>query len=233
MEKIVYPVRINKYLAHRGYATRRGADEIIARGEVTINGKKAVLGDVVKEGDVVEMRNSQPENYVYYAYNKPRGIITHSPEAGEKSIEDSIRGRIPEKVFPIGRLDKASQGLILLTNDGRITDKLLSPENDHEKEYEVMVDKPVNSQFLHGLKIGVDIEGYMTKPAQAKKVSEQKISIVITEGKKHQIRRMCAALGYVVKNIKRIRIMNITLGNLGPGQFRKLTDEELEGILPR
>lgn len=227
-----YPMRINKYLAHKGHATRRGADEIIARGEVTINGRVASLGDVVKENDTIEVKNTKQKKYVYYAYYKPKGIITHSPEAGEKSIADSIRGRIIETVFPIGRLDKASRGLILLTNDGRITERLLSPENEHEKEYEVILDKPVNSQFIKGLERGVDIEGYNTKPAKAKKLGEQKISIVITEGKKHQIRRMCAALGYVVHDIKRTRIMNIKLGTLTPGQFRKLTEKEITGIIP-
>ena len=231
MEKIVYPVRINKYLALKGYSTRRGADELIEQGKVRINGKKASLGDKVEESDTVEVNQVGEKKYVYYAYYKPRGIITHSAEEGEKSIEDNIRGRIKEEVFPIGRLDKASRGLIVLTNDGRITEKLLAPSREHEKEYEVTVDKPVNGMLLKGLESGVRIENYTTKKAKAKKLSAQKISIVITEGKKHQIRRMCAALGYVTHDIKRIRITTLDLGKLGPGQFRQITGKELETFL--
>lgn len=224
-------MRINKYLAQKGFATRRGADELVEAGKVFINDKKAVVGDKVLETDIVEVRGATEKTYAYYAYYKPKGIITHSPEEGEKSIEDSIRGRIKESVFPLGRLDKASRGLILLTDDGRLTEKLLSPKRAHEKEYEVVVDKSINGMFLRGLENGVIIEGYKTKPAKAKKLGAQRFSLVLIEGKKHQIRRMCAALGYTVHDIKRIRIMNIPLGKLTPGQFRKIEGKELQTFL--
>jgi 23S rRNA pseudouridine2604 synthase len=226
-----FPMRINKYLALRGDATRRGADTLVEERKVTINGRLARLGDQVNEKDVVVVKGADTKKYVYFAYNKPKGVITHSPQNGEKSIEDSIRGQIREEVFPVGRLDKESHGLIILTNDGRITDRLLSPDRIHEKEYIVTVDKPVTGRFLRELERGVDIEGYRTKPAKAREVGACGIDIVITEGKKHQLRRMCAALGYTVKDINRIRIMNIKLEKLCPGQFRKMQGEELSKFL--
>lgn len=226
-----YPVRINRYLALTGEATRRGADKLIEEKKVSLNGRIALLGDRVNKGDVVKVENSAPKEYLYLAYYKPRGIISHSPSGEEKSIEDVMRGKTKERVFPVGRLDKDSQGLIILTNDGRITERLLSPGKEHEKEYIVTVDKPVTERFLRHLERGVNIEGYDTKPAQAKEACERKFSIVITEGKKHQLRRMCAAEGYVVRDIKRIRIMNIELGSLQSGQFRAIKGSELKHLL--
>ncbi len=231
MENIPYPIRINRYLALVGEATRRGADKLIEEKKVFINGRVAALGDTVEQGDTVKVKNISTKKYVYLAYYKPRGIITHSPREEEKGIEDLLCGQIKERVFPIGRLDKDSQGLIILTNDGRITEKLLSPEREHEKEYIVTVDKPVTKKFLKHLEHGVNIEGYATKPARAEAASEQKFSIVITEGKKHQLRRMCAAEGYTVQDIKRVRIMNIELGSLQSGQFRVIKGEELKKFL--
>lgn len=231
MENISYPIRINRYLARAGIATRRGADELIVQKHVTLNGHIAVLGDIVQKGDAVKVKNMAPKKYIYLAYYKPRGIITHSPGTGEKGVEDILQGRIPERVFPVGRLDKDSHGLIIITNDGRITERLLSPEREHEKEYIVTVDKPVTPRFLKRLERGVNIEGYMTKTARAQSVGERKFSIVITEGKKHQLRRMCAAEGYAVRDIQRIRIMNIRLGSLLPGTFRAITDGELNEFL--
>jgi 23S rRNA pseudouridine2604 synthase len=228
---ISYPIRINRYLAVLGEATRRGADTLIEEKKVTINGRIAVLGDLVQEGDNVKIKNVVPKDYLYLAYYKPQGVITHSPGEEEKSIEDLVRGQIKERVFPVGRLDKDSHGLIILTNDGRITERLLSPDKEHEKEYLLTVDKPITPKFLKHLEKGVDIEGYMTKPAHAKEAGERKFSIVITEGKKHQLRRMCAALGYVVRDIKRTRIMNVKLGSLRSGGFRILTGAELETFL--
>lgn len=231
MENIPSPIRINRYLALTGVATRRGADELISQKKVFINGRTATLGDMVQKGDVVKVKNATPKKYLYLAYYKPQGIITHSPKEGEKSIEDIFRRQLKERVFPVGRLDKDSHGLIILTNDGRITEKLLSPEREHEKEYIVTVNKPIISKFLKHLGRGVDIEGYATKPARAKGLGERKFSIVITEGKKHQLRRMCAAEGYVAEDIKRVRIMNVKLGNLTPGAFRAIQDEELKNFL--
>ena len=224
-------MRINKFLALRGDATRRGADALIEDRKVTINGRLAKLGDAVNEKDVVTIKGLDKKEYLYFAYYKPRGIITHSPQNGEKSIEDVIKGSIKAEVFPIGRLDKDSHGLTILTNDGRITQKLLSPEREHEKEYIVTLDKPITAKFLKLMERGVEIEGYMTKPAIAKENGFCKIDVIITEGKKHQLRRMCAALGYTVKDIKRIRIMNIKLGSLQAGTWRRLQGKELSDFL--
>src|SRR3989344_9257034 len=188
-----FPMRINKYLARKKYCTRREADTLIEKGLVMLNGKHAVLGDKVQEKDVVEVKFRQ-KKYHYYAYNKPRGIITHSPQGDEVDIASSI----PLKgVFPIGRLDKDSEGLLILTDDGRITDKLLNPDEAHEKEYLVATKEELAENFKKKMESGVDIEGYMTKPAIVRVLGTNKFSIALTEGKKHQIRRMCAALGYV------------------------------------
>lgn len=231
MENIPYPIRINRYLALTGVATRRGADELIAQKKVLINGHTVALGDMLQINDEVRVKNMALKEYVYLAYCKPRGIITHSPNENEKSIKDILHGQLKEQVFPIGRLDKDSHGLIILTNDGRITEKLLSPNREHEKEYIVTANKPITSKFLKHLECGVDIEGYTTKPAVAKKLGERKFSIIITEGKKHQLRRMCAAEGYVADDIKRVRITNIGLGSLQPGQFRVIKGDELKKFM--
>jgi 23S rRNA pseudouridine2604 synthase len=228
-----FPVRINKYLADRSFSTRRGADELIEKKKVFVNGKTAVMGMKINEKDKVEVRGAEIKEYAYFAYYKPRGIITHSPQEDEVSIEDNIRGRIRGNVFPLGRLDKASHGLIILTDDGRITKKLLSPEYEHDKEYHVTVDKPITEKLLKGIAKGVDIEGYITKPAKASELSSHKLSITLGEGKKHQIRRMCAALGFTVMDIKRVRVLNILLGDMKPGQFRKIVGNELKTFLSK
>ena len=221
------PIRINKYLADHNYCTRREADTYIEQGLVLLNGRKAVLGDKVNEGDKVEVL-FKPRTYRYYAYNKPRGIITHSPQEGEQDILQSI----PLKgVFPIGRLDKDSHGLIILTDDGRITDPLLHPDYEHEKEYRVTTNEKLVSGFQKKMEKGVDIEGYVTKPAQIKILGDKAFSIVLTEGKKHQIRRMCDAFSIAIESLKRTRVMNIELGTLKPGQFRKIEGEELKKLL--
>jgi len=220
-----YPIRINRYLALKGYTTRRKADTLIESGFVRINGKVAVLGDTVNEKDKVDVKNHTPNtNLVYIAYNKPEDVVTHGPQGDEIDIQKSIKRT---DVFPLGRLDKKSHGLILLTNDGRVTAPLLNPDSDHEKEYFVTVDKRVTNQFLKHMSRGVNIEGYKTKGAVAKKESEKAFSIILTEGKTHQIRRMCAALGYVVRDLKRVRIMNIKLGSLKKNDQRELRGKEL------
>lgn len=232
MEQIKYPVRINKYLAFKKYASRREADELIRRGVVKINGKTAKLGDKVYEDDKVEagkLTLERLERLVYFAYNKPRGIVTHTSEEDQKSIKNAVNVGVP--VFPLGRLDRASRGLIILTNDGRITDRLLNPKFEHEKEYIVKVNKPLEKHFLKHLASGIEIEKYKTKPAKVKQLRENIFSIAITEGKKHQIRRMCAAFGYGVVDLQRARIMNIKLQNLKEGEFRQLKEEELSKFL--
>jgi len=226
-EKSPYPMRINKYLAFKGYSTRKGGDTLVSKGLVSINGKRAQLGDQVKEGDKVEVRGTK-KTYHYYAYNKPRGIITHSPQGDEESIEQTV----PLKgVFPVGRLDKDSYGLIILTDDGRITDKLLNPAYVHEKEYKVSVKSDLPSNFKKRMEAGVLIEGYKTKPAMVRIHGEKSFSVVLTEGKKHQIRRMCSALKVDVAKLERTRIMNIKLLSTKAGQYREITGKELERFL--
>ena len=222
-------MRINKYLAHRGISTRNKADELIKQGLVKINGKKASLGDKVLENDKVSVENKIYNNFVYFAYNKPKGVVTTNPQEREKEILDNVKTK--EKIFPVGRLDKNSYGLIILTNDGRITDRLLNPDKNHEKEYVVEVDRKYSPAFLENLKKGVNIGDYKTKPAIVKKINDKKFSITLTEGKNRQIRRMTEKLGYTVKDLCRVRIQNIKLGNLKQNQYQELNEEEKNTFL--
>ncbi len=223
-----YPMRINKYLARGGVATRKGADELIIRKKVLINGRTAALGDKVHEGDTVELRNDGPrKKHSYFAYNKPVGVITHSPQRGEKDIKQSV----PLDVFPVGRLDKDSSGLIILTDDGRVTDRLLNPEHDHDKEYRVQTKDPLRESFRKTMEAGVNIEGYLTKRCTVRTTGERSFLITLSEGKKHQIRRMVAALHNAVVTLERTRILNIKLGGLKPGQWRPIEGEELTTFL--
>ena len=228
-----FPIRLNKYLAHTGVASRREADELIANGKVQINGAKAVMGQPVNDGDKVSVLGKTKAKS-YYAYYKGRGVITHSP--GENEVD--IATRLAKDyglthVAPIGRLDKDSEGLMILSNDGRITGPMLDPESGKEKEYDVLVDKNLTGMFRRAMEAGVDIEGYRTKPAtiKANPKNEKRFSLILKEGKKHQIRRMCAALGYQIQTLKRVRIMNVELGKLKPNQYRKLAGEELQAFL--
>jgi len=228
-----YPMRLNKYLAHNGLASRREADALIEAGKVLVNGAPAELGQKVSETDKVELKGKTKDR-IYLTYYKARGIITHSPGPDEVDIATKLKEVYTgAAVSPVGRLDKDSEGLILLSNDGRITGPLLDPEAGHEKEYDVTVDKPLNHWFLKHMGMGVDIEGYTTKPAVVKQNprNPKRFTLIITEGKKHQIRRMCAALGYQVQALRRVRVMHITLGELKPNQYRKLTPEERATLL--
>jgi 23S rRNA pseudouridine2604 synthase len=227
MKDSTFPMRINKYLAHKNLCTRREADTLIEAGKVLINGRKAVLGDKVEESDDVKVL-FRTKKYRYYAYNKPRGIITHSPAEDEKDIKQStpLVG-----VFPIGRLDKDSEGLIILTDDGRITDKLLNPDYDHEKEYVVTTREALPENFKARMEKGVNIEGYMTRPCTVKILGSRRFAITLTEGKKHQIRRMCAGLDLSVAELKRTRVMNIELQGLESGKHRELKGSELATLL--
>ncbi|OGG39744.1 hypothetical protein A2118_02945 [Candidatus Kaiserbacteria bacterium GWA2_50_9] len=223
-------MRINKYLAHEGISTRRGADELIARGKVLINGRVALLGEKVNKGDKVELRGkATTKKFLYYAYNKPVGVITHSPQLGEKDIKQSVA--LSKDVFPVGRLDKDSSGLIILTNDGRVTDRLLNPGYDHDKEYRVRVQEPLRDSFKKTMEAGVDIEGYLTKPCTVRKSGPKTFTITLTEGKKHQIRRMVSALHNTVIELERTRILNIRLDNLKSGAWRTIEGEELTTFL--
>lgn len=230
MDQIEYPIRLNRYLYLKNYCSRRQADIFIKDGLVTINGIPAVLGQKVNEQDEVAIDaqiEKKKENFVYYVFNKPVGIVTRNPQGNEKSIADIWpKG---QKLQPIGALDKASQGLILLTNDTRIVDRLLSPKYHHEKEYRVRVHKSLATMpdFKQKMEKGVVIERYKTKPCTVEITGDRAFKIILTEGKKHQIRRMCVALGYQVKELKRTRIMNLhLLAQHREGQGRELTVSE-------
>jgi 23S rRNA pseudouridine2604 synthase len=235
METPKFPMRINKYLALKKHSTRRGADDLIVQKKVFINGELAVLGDKVNETDSVEVRFRSKEEikqYVYFAYNKPKGVITHSPQKGEKDIKASTKhSALPKDIFPVGRLDKESHGLMILTNDGRITDKLLNPDYAHDKEYVVETREKLRANFKERMEAGVNIEGYNTKKCRVEIINDFSFRITLTEGKKHQIRRMCVALFNEVKDIKRVKVMNVGLGNLAEGQSRQIIGAELEIFL--
>ena len=228
-----WPMRINKYLAKEGIATRRGADELIERGKVRVNDRVAKLGDKVIETDKVEVIGAAtPKKLVYFAYNKPVGIITHSAQTGEEDIKQTVEtARELKDVFPIGRLDKDSSGLIILTNDGRVTDRLLNPDYDHDKEYRVRTLDPIRESFRPTMEAGVDIEGYLTRPCSVRKTGPNSFNITLTEGKKHQIRRMVAALHNTVVELERTRILNVRLEDLKPGAWRPIVGGELTTFL--
>lgn len=227
-----FPIRINKYLAHKGYATRRDADTLIADGKVFVNNIPALIGQKITATDVVEVRNVPTRHFRYLRYYKPRGVITHSPAEGEVDIETQLsRDHSLTGVFPIGRLDKDAEGLMLLSDDGRVTERILNPERKHTREYEVTVDKKVTPGSLEKLQKGVNIEGYVTRPAKAKPLREKTFLLILTEGKKHQIRRMCAALGYQVTGLKRTRILDLSLGTLKKGACEELTKTERDRLL--
>jgi 23S rRNA pseudouridine2604 synthase len=228
-----YPMRINKYLAHKGYSTRRGADDLIAKGYVLINGKAAVLGSKVEAGDKVDVKSKEaPKKYKYFAYHKPVGIITHSPGEGEQDIRQDIAASpLPKDLFPVGRLDKNSSGIIILTNDGRITDRLLNPEYEHEKEYFVKTRENLRESFKKYMEMGVDIDGYKTKKCHVSVKGEREFVIRLTEGKKHQIRRMVVAMHNDVASLRRTRIMNVKLYDLPSGAHRPIEGEELAELL--
>jgi 23S rRNA pseudouridine2604 synthase len=229
MDEPQYPMRINKYLALEKHSTRRGADELIKKGQVFINGEPAKLGDKVEETDHVEVRyRGKPKPYVYIAYNKPKGVVTHSAQNGEREIKYEVALK---DVFPIGRLDKESHGLIILTNDGRVTDRLLGPRYEHEKEYLVKTKEKLRTSFKANMEKGVKIEREQTAPCKVKVLNDKTFKVILTEGKKHQIRRMCVALFQEVEDLKRTRIMNIELGNLPEGSYREIEGDELQTFL--
>ncbi len=229
--EIPYPIRLNRYLYLTDVSSRREADRLIEAGHVFVNGQKAVLGQKVQKNDVVELSpkaKHKVSHYLYYKAHKPKGVESHNGEDGNDIV--SQLGLRPD-VAIVGRLDKASDGLVLLTNDGRIVDKMLNPKYDHEKEYRVRVDKDITPSFKRKMEGGVNIEGYVTKPATIKITGQKRFTIILTEGKKHQIRRMLAALGYTTLELKRVRIMNIKLGTLKAGEHSALTQEELSTLL--
>src|SRR6202142_3760739 len=226
-------MRLNKYISETGVCSRREADKWIEAGRVTLNGEPASLGTQVAPGDEVRIDGvsiGAKTKPVYIALNKPVGIICTT----EAHIKDNIIDHVgyPERIFPVGRLDRDSEGLILLTNNGDIVNEILRSENNHEKEYLVTVDRPITDLSLRMLAGGVKIMGELTKPSQVARVNSQSFRIILTQGLNRQIRRMCSALGYKAQRLKRVRIMNIHLGSLGVGQWRYLTDSELADLLP-
>lgn len=232
MEDKTKETRINKYLSEVGYCSRRAADKLIEQGRVTINGKVPEMGTKVVPGDDVSVDGtavSTPlEKPVYLAFNKPIGIVCTTDSRVEKdNIIDFIN--YPKRIFPIGRLDKPSEGLIFLTNDGDIVNKILRARNNHEKEYLVTVDKPIRADFLKKMRNGVPILDTITRNCEVSQVSTNQFRIILTQGLNRQIRRMCEYLGYRVKKLKRIRIMNVHL-DLPVGKWRDLTAEELQQI---
>lgn len=225
-------MRINKFISETGICSRREADEIIKSGRVTINGVIAELGSTAEHGDNVCI-DGKPlgvkNKNVYIALNKPVGITSTTETHIKGNIVDFVNHK--ERIFPIGRLDKDSDGLILLTNDGDIVNKILRAENNHEKEYIVTVNKPVTDFFLKGMANGVRILGTKTKPCIVNRVGEKVFKIILTQGLNRQIRRMCAVFDYKVVRLQRIRIMNIHIGKLKVGQWRDLTEKELSELM--
>ncbi len=225
-------VRINKYLSEVGYCSRREADKLIEAGKVTINGKVPEMGTKVLKGDEVRVKGkliSEPkEKPVYIAFNKPVGIVCTTDTRVEKNnIIDYIN--YPKRIFPIGRLDKPSEGLILLTNDGDIVNKILRARNNHEKEYIVKVNKPINEQFISKMSNGVPVLDTITRKCKVEQIGKCEFRIILTQGLNRQIRRMSEYLGYEVKRLKRIRIMNINL-DMPVGKWRYLTKKEFKNL---
>ena len=222
--------RINKYLSEVGYCSRRRADKLIEEGKVTINGKIPQIGTKVEDWDQVEVKGqriekSQKQKKIYLAFNKPVGIVCTTNRGVESdNIIDFIN--YPKRVFPIGRLDKPSEGLIFLTNDGDIVNKILRSRNNHEKEYIVSVNRPVDRDFIQSMSNGVEILETITKNCFVKQLGPNKFKIILTQGLNRQIRRMCDSLGYRVQSLKRVRIMNIKL-DVPTGKYREFTKEEL------
>ncbi|MGL6107463.1 23S rRNA pseudouridine(2604) synthase RluF [Romboutsia sp.] len=231
-------MRLNNYISSTGLCSRREADKLVEQGKVTINGKVAKIGQSVEEGDSVKVNNKlikQKKNDVYIALNKPVGITCTTERHIKGNIIDYVN--YPERIFPIGRLDKPSEGLILLTNDGNIVNKILREENKHEKEYAVTVDKNISDDFINKMSNGVRIfnpvtnKYVTTKKCKITKVNARTFRIVLTQGLNRQIRRMCEVFGYSVQKLQRVRIMDLTLKGLPTGKWRQLSEKEVKGLI--
>lgn len=225
------PVRLNKYLSEAGVCSRREADRLIETGRVTVDGQRAQTGMRIVPGQVVKVGNkvvSKQDEMIVLAVNKPRGIVCTEERRERDSIVRFLN--YPVRVTYIGRLDKDSHGLLLMTNNGDIINKMMRAANKHEKEYKVTVDKEITEDFLKKMASGVPILDTVTRPCTVKKIGKHTFSIILTQGLNRQIRRMCEALGYEVKDLLRVRVMNITLDGLKDGQYRKLTDQELNEL---
>ena len=226
------PTRINKYLSEIGHCSRRGADKLLEQGRITINGKVPELGEKVQEGDVVAVDGNvvgnRTEKHVYIALNKPRGIVCTTDRRVEQDNIVDFVGH-PQRIFPIGRLDKPSEGLILMTSDGDIVNKILRARNNHEKEYVVSVDKPIRQEFITKMRNGVPVLDTVTRKCYVEQMGARSFRIILTQGLNRQIRRMCEHLGYRVTKLKRVRIMNINL-DLPLGDWRDLKTHELKEL---
>jgi len=223
--------RINKYISDSGLCSRREADKLVSQGKVTVNGTQAEIGTKVSAEDIVLVNNKPVKiisNRVYMAFNKPVGVTSTTDLKDSDNIIDYIGYK--ERIFPIGRLDKMSEGLIFLTNDGDIVNKILRAGNNHEKEYIVTVDKPIAEDFVEKMSNGVKILNTVTQPCKVEKLNKHMFRIILTQGLNRQIRRMCETLGYEVQKLKRIRIMNIDLKDIEEGKWRYLTDSEINKI---
>lgn len=226
-------MRINKFLSERGLCSRREADSWVAGGRVSVNGVVAVLGTKVQSGDAVQVDGravGRPSAHVYLVLHKPVGVECTTDPRVPHNVVGFVAHR--ERVFPIGRLDKDSEGLLLLTNDGDIVNDLLRAAHGHEKEYVVTVDRPVTDDFLAAMAGGVHILDRMTAPCRVRRVSKNVFRIVLTQGLNRQIRRMCEVFGYTVRRLIRVRFVNIVLEGIAPGRWRNLTRAELSGLLP-
>lgn len=225
-------IRLNKYIASSGLCSRREADTLIESGKVTINGEVALQGSKVMDRDIVLVNGRKvtpDDDMVYIAFNKPLGVTCTTDRRDPSNIIDYIG--FDERIFPVGRLDKNSSGLILLTNDGSIVNKLLRAENGHEKEYLVTVNRPYDKIFLRSMESGVPVLGQLTLPCKLKPAGDRTFKIILHQGLNRQIRRMCEYLGYKVTRLKRIRFMNISLGDLESGKWRYLTASEKKELL--
>jgi 23S rRNA pseudouridine2604 synthase len=224
-------ISLNKYISDTGFCSRREADKYIEEGRVSINGLDAHKGNRVKDGDIVKI-DGEPlpkrKNTVYLLLNKPKGITCTTDRKEATNIIDYVNFK--QRIFPVGRLDKLSEGLIFLTNDGNIVNKILRAGNGHEKEYIVTTDKPIDISFLKKMREGVKILGTRTKPCFVKQEGENRFRIILVQGLNRQIRRMCEALGYKVTSLKRVRIMNITVSGLPTGKWRHFTPQEISSL---
>ena len=224
-------MRLNKYLSDAGVCSRREADRLTEAGEITVNGKRAETGMQVESGDVVVVKGKTvvpEEKKVYLAFNKPRGIVCTAEKREKNNVIDYLS--YPVRIYPVGRLDKDSEGLLLMTNDGAIVNGIMRARNRHEKEYQVEVNKEITPEFLKKMASGVPILDTVTRPCRIQKTGERSFTIILTQGLNRQIRRMCEALGYKVTKLVRIRIMNVELGSLKSGAVRKIEGQELKKL---
>lgn len=224
-------IRLNKFMSDAGFCSRREADRLIEKGKVFVDGTRAVVGQKIKQNQLIECNGRQigrEDELILIAFNKPRGIICSTVDKEGKSIVEYIN--YGKRIYPIGRLDKESEGLILLTNDGSISDKILRSRNNHEKEYIVTVNKEITEQFIKGMSNGVPILDVVTKKCKVEKLDSKIFRIILTQGLNRQIRRMCEYFGYKVVKLKRVRICNIKLGDLPIGKYRNVTQLELKKL---